>query len=171
MGPVRVTGRRCGRSRWTGTDSPTYSTDSRYRGPVTNGTDGRIPARRGQRGVADMFTRYRVAHVCRPAAPETQIDAWAGEARRDTVVQWPTNFDHSHVPRAGPLPRGHGKALSTHDDDPTYRSHALAARRSPEAGRQVHPRQSQASIRRSTSSWRTSSPTRHEPTPSRYWTA
>jgi len=111
--------------------TPTYGPDSR---PTVwrpeEWPEGRIPRGEVNAAVADMFTRYRVARMyADPRHFETQIDAWAGEHGEDTVVQWPTNSITRMFPALVRYREDMAEALSTHDDDPTYRSHALAARK------------------------------------------
>ena len=111
--------------------TPTYGPDSR---PTVwrpdEWPDGRIPRGEVNAAVADMFTRYRVARMyADPRHFETQIDAWASEHGEDTVVQWPTNSITRMFPALVRYREDMAEVLSTHDDDPTYRSHALAARK------------------------------------------
>lgn len=111
--------------------TPTYGPDSR---PTVWRPDewpeGRIPRGEVNAAVADLFTRYRVARMyADPRHFETQIDAWASEHGEDTVVQWPTNSITRMFPALVRYREDMAEALSTHDDDPTYRSHALAARK------------------------------------------
>jgi phage terminase large subunit-like protein len=60
---------------------------------------------------------------------ETQIDAWASEHGEDVVVQFPTNSITRMFPALVRYREDMAESLTTHDDDPTYRSHALAARK------------------------------------------
>ncbi len=111
--------------------TPTYGPDSR---PTVwrpdEWPDGRIPRGEVNAAVADMFTRYRVARMyADPRHFETQIDAWAAEHGDDAVVQWPTNSITRMFPALVRYREDLAELLTTHDDDPTYRSHALAARK------------------------------------------
>ena len=111
--------------------TPTYGPDAR---PTVwrpeEWPEGRIPRGEVNAAVADLFTRYRVARMyADPRHFETQIDAWASEHGEDTVVQWPTNSITRMFPALVRYREDMAEALSTHDDDPTYRSHALAARK------------------------------------------
>ena len=111
--------------------TPTYGPDSR---PTVwrpdEWPDGRIPRGEVNAAVADVFARYRVARMyADPRHFETQIDTWASEHGEDTVVQWPTNSITRMFPALVRYREDLAELLTTHDDDPTYRSHALAARK------------------------------------------
>lgn len=110
--------------------TPTYGPDARptFWNPAEWG--GRIPRGEVTAAVAEIFERYDVARMyVDPRHWETQADQWASEYGEDVVLTWPTN----QVGRMfGALSRFREDSLeraTTHDNDPTARLHALAARK------------------------------------------
>ena len=77
-----------------------------------------------------MFERYDVARMyVDPRHWETQADAWAAEHGDDVVVVWPTNQINRMFDALVRFLEDTTEGLTTHDNDPTLRLHALAARK------------------------------------------
>lgn len=110
--------------------TPTYGPDRRptYWNPAEWG--GRIPREEVKAAVAEVFDRYRVARMyVDPRHWETQADEWAADHGEDIVIQWPTNQIGRMHPALVRLLEDSTEGLTTHDDDPTFRLHMLAARK------------------------------------------
>ena len=116
--------------------TPTYGPDSRptFWRPE-EWPDGRIPRGEVNAAVDEIMTRFKVARFyADPRHWETQIDEWANLYGEDVVVQWVT----------GRIPAMHealiryredlAEGLTFHDNDPTMKLHALAARKVAKTG-------------------------------------
>lgn len=110
--------------------TPTYGPDARPTFWNPDEWGGRIPRGEVNAAVEEMFARYAVARMyVDPRHWETQADAWASDHGDDTVVTWPTNqIGRMHDALVRYL-EDTAEGLTTHDDDPTARLHALAARK------------------------------------------
>lgn len=111
--------------------TPTYGPDSR---PTVWRPDawpeGRIPRGEVNAAVDGLFGRFTVVRMyADPRHFETQIDAWAAEYGEDVVAEFPTNSIGRMYPALVRYREDMAELLTTHDDDPTYRAHALAARK------------------------------------------
>lgn len=110
--------------------TPTYGPDSRPTFWNPDEWGGRIPREEVNAAVAEMFTRYDVARFyVDPRHWETQADAWAAEHGEDVVVVWPTNQVNRMFDALVRFLEDTAERLTTHDDDPTAKVHALAARK------------------------------------------
>lgn len=110
--------------------TPTYGPDDRPTFWNPDEWGGRIPRGEVMAAMSEIFERYDVARIyVDPRHWETQVDAWALEYGEGRVTDWPTNM----IPRMfGALVRyleDVTEGSTTHDDDPTMRAHALAARK------------------------------------------
>ncbi len=111
--------------------TPTYGEDGRpaFWRPE-EWPEGRIPRGEVVAAVDHVMRRYKVARMyCDPRHFETQIDQWRTDYGDDVVWDWPT----SSIPRMFEALLRYredlAEGLTTHDDDATMRSHALAARK------------------------------------------
>lgn len=115
--------------------TPTYGPDSRPAFWNPDEWGGRIPREEVNAAVAEMFSRYEVARFyVDPRHWETQADAWASEHGEDVVVVWPTNQTNRMFDALVRFLEDTSERLTTHDDDPTAKLHALAARKVAKAG-------------------------------------
>lgn len=111
--------------------TPTYGPDSR---PAVwrpeEWPEGRIPRGEVNACVDEVFRRYDVGRIyVDPRHFETQADVWAAEHGEDRVVQWPTNRIERMFNALVRYREDLAEGLTTHDPDPVYESHALAARK------------------------------------------
>lgn len=111
--------------------TPTYGPDSR---PAVwrpdEWPDGRIPRGEVNACVDEVFRRYDVARIyVDPRHFETQADAWASAYGEDRVVQWPTNSIQRMFPALVRYREDLAEGLTTHEPDPIFERHALAARK------------------------------------------
>ena len=111
--------------------TPTYGPDSR---PTTwrpeEWPEGRIPRGEVNTAVDSAFARYRVVRMyADPRLFETQIEAWASEHGEDVVAEFPTHSISRMFPALIRYREDMAERLGTHDNDPDYRAHALAARK------------------------------------------
>ena len=110
--------------------TPTYGPDSRPTFWNPDEWGGRIPREEVNAAVAELFARYDVARFyVDPRHWETQADAWASEHGEDVVVLWPTNSVPRMFDALVRFLEDTTERLTTHDDDPTAKVHALAARK------------------------------------------
>jgi hypothetical protein len=110
--------------------TPTYGPDGRPTFWNPDEWGGRIPRDEVNVAVAEMFDRYDVARMyVDPRHWETQADAWAAEYGDDVVVVWPTNQINRMFDALVRFLEDTTEGLTTHDNDPTLRLHALAARK------------------------------------------
>ena len=117
--------------------TPTYGPDARpaYWNPAEWG--GRIPRGEVDAAVEEIFDRYEVARFyVDPRHWETQADEWASRHGEDVVVQWPTNKIARMFPALVRYLEDSAERSTTHDDDPVFRLHALAARKVAKPGDQ-----------------------------------
>lgn len=110
--------------------TPTYGPDDRPTFWNPDKWGGRIPREEVNAAVSEMFARYDVARFyVDPRHWETQADAWAAEHGEDVVVVWPTNQVNRMFDALVRFLEDTAERLTTHDDDPTAKVHALAARK------------------------------------------
>lgn len=115
--------------------TPRYGPDRRptYWNPDEWG--GRIPREEVKAAMAEVFSMYKVARLyVDPRHWETQADEWASEHGEDVVVLWPTNQVSRMHDALVRFLEDSAERLTTHDDDPTVRAHALNARKVAKAG-------------------------------------
>lgn len=115
--------------------TPTYGPDSRptYWNPARWG--GRIPRGEVDAAVDEIMRRYKVRRFyVDPRHWETQAEAWASIYGDDVVIEWPTNQLTRMHPALVRYLEDSAEQVTTHDDDKTFRLHALAARRIAKAG-------------------------------------
>ena len=92
--------------------------------------DGRIPRGEIDAAVDHLMNRYKVGRLyCDPRHFETQIDQWATKYGEDVVWEFPTNSATRMFPALVRYREDLAEGLTTHDDDPTMKAHALAARK------------------------------------------
>lgn len=92
--------------------------------------EGRIPREEVKAAVAEVFATYKVAKAyIDPRHWETQADEWALEHGDDTVVLWPTSSTNRMFDALSRYVEDSTEGLTTHDDDPTAKTHALNARK------------------------------------------
>ncbi len=112
--------------------TPTYTVGDEVRVTVWNPAEwgGRIPRGEVRAAVSEIFAKYDVSRMyCDPRDWRTEIEEWALLYGAERVVEWPTN---SIGRMYEALNRYHTDILeraTTHDDDVTYRTHALNARK------------------------------------------
>jgi len=111
--------------------TPTYGPDSR---PTVwrpeEWPEGRIPRGEVNAAVDGVFARYRVVRMyADPRLFETQIEAWASQHGEDVVAEFPTHSISRMFPALIRYREDMAERLGTHDNDPDYRTHALAARK------------------------------------------
>lgn len=110
--------------------TPTYGPDDRPTFWNPDEWGGRIPRGEVNSAVQEMFARYSVARFyVDPRHWETQADQWATEHGEDVVVLWPTNSVPRMFEALVRFLEDTAELLTTHDDDPTVKLHALAARK------------------------------------------
>jgi len=111
--------------------TPTYGPDSRpaWWNPA-DWPNERIPRGEVDTAVQEIFARYDVTRMyVDPRHWETQADKWADMFGDDHVILWPTNKIERMFQALTRYLEDTLEGLTTHDDDPTARLHALAARR------------------------------------------
>lgn len=110
--------------------TPTYGPDGRPAVWRPEEWGGRIPRGEVNAAVSEIFSTYRVGRFyVDPRHFETQADVWAGEYGEDRVVQWPTNKIERMYFALVRYREDLAEGLTTHDDDPAMKLHALAARK------------------------------------------
>lgn len=117
--------------------TPTYGPDQRpaYWNPAEWG--GRIPRGEVVAAVAAVFDRYDVSRMyVDPRHWETQADQWATEYGEDRVIQWPTNKLGRMFPALVRYLEDSAEGSTSHDNEPAFRLHALAARKIAKPGDQ-----------------------------------
>lgn len=111
--------------------TPTYGPDDRpsFWDPK-DWPDERIPRGEVDACVRELFTKLNVARCyVDPRFWETQADQWASEFGEDRVVQWPTNKIDRMFEALTRYKEDLLEGLTTHDDDPDAKQHALHARK------------------------------------------
>jgi len=89
-----------------------------------------IPRGEVKAAVSELFARYRVSRFyIDPRFWETQADEWANEFGEERVTEWPTNQRGRMYEALIRFLTDSKEGLTTHDNEPTYRLHALAARK------------------------------------------
>ncbi len=116
-----------GRHRFT----PTYGPDKR---PTlwnpAQWPEGRVPRAEVASAMTEIFGRYKVKRLyVDPHMWETQADAWAEEFGEARVILWPTNKATRMFPALSRYLEDSRERVTTHDDCPTTRAHALNARK------------------------------------------
>ena len=111
--------------------TPTYGPDRRP--TIWNPEEwphGRIPRGELTAAVSEIFARYNVARMyVDPRYLETQCEAWALEYGAERVVQWPTNVISRMFEALVRYLEDSEEKSTTHDADPTTKTHALHARK------------------------------------------
>lgn len=116
--------------------TPTYGPDQR---PAVwrpeEWPNGRIPRGEVNAAMAEVHSRYQVKRIyVDPRHFETQADAWASEYGDEVIVQYPTNSISRIFPALVRYREDLTEGLTTHEPDPVYTAHALAARKVAKAG-------------------------------------
>lgn len=117
--------------------TPTYGPDKRptHWNPAEWG--GRIPRGEVNAAVDEVMSRYRMGRLyVDPRYWETQADTWASRYGEDVVVEWPTNKVGRMFPALVRYLEDSAEGSTSHDDEPDFRRHALAARKVAKPGDQ-----------------------------------
>jgi hypothetical protein len=115
--------------------TPRYGPDRRptFWNPAEWG--GRIPREEVKAAMAELFETYDIARAyIDPRHWETQADEWALQHGDDVVVLWPTNQVNRMFEALTRYLEDSTEGLTSHDDDPTAKVHALNARKLAKAG-------------------------------------
>jgi hypothetical protein len=110
---------------------PTYGEDARptFWRPE-EWPEGRIPRGEVDAAMDSLMARYSVKRAyCDPRHWETQIDQWAAKYGEDVVIEFPTNSIGRMFPALLRYREDLAEGLTTHDDDATTKTHAMAARK------------------------------------------
>ena len=111
--------------------TPTYGPDDRptYWNPA-EWPEGYIPRGEVDAAMSAMFERYEVERVyVDPRHWETQADAWADQYGATRIVMWHTERTQQMYAALTRYLEDSRARLTTHDDEPGARSHALNARK------------------------------------------
>lgn len=115
--------------------TPTYGPDARPTFWNPDEWGGRIPRSEVTAAVSEVFARYKVARFyVDPRHWETQADAWALEHGDDVVVTWPTNQINRMFDALVRFLEDTTEGVTTHDGDPTAKTHMLNARKAAKPG-------------------------------------
>lgn len=111
--------------------TPTYGPDDRpTHWDPSLWPGGRIPLSEIHAAVDSLFAKYNVKRMyCDPHMYESQIDEWADRHGEEKVIAWHTNKPTRMYPALIRYIEDSANGLTSHDDDPHARAHAMNARR------------------------------------------